>query len=98
MGYTQHIDNLKLDQITIGWLVDLIKSEFKDKDSTIAPMIVFEKIGIPIKNQTKQLERKIISEKIKNLLKDLELIGFLEVKKNLHDTQGIKEVAYRQKI
>jgi len=98
MGYNQHIDNLRLDQITLDWLIDLITIEFKDKDSTITPLIIFEKIGIPIKNQTKQLEKKIYSEKLKNLLKELELNGFLELKNNQHDTQGVKEVAYKQKV
>jgi hypothetical protein len=96
MGYKQHIDNLRLDQITEGWLIDLIDTVFKDKNSIITPLIIFEKIGIPIKNQTKQLEKKKYSLRIKDLLKQLESNGFLEQKDSLHDTVGIKEVAYKQ--
>lgn len=97
MGYNQHIDNLTIEELTKDWLIDLIQIEFKDKDSTITPLIIFEKIGVPIKNQIKQLEKKKYSLRLKDLLKDLEIEGFLELKKNLHDTQGIKEVAYKLK-
>ncbi len=98
MGYKQHIDNLSLDQIKENWLIDFIETEFKNKDSIITPLIIFEKIGIPIKNQTKQLEKKKYSLKIKDLLKQLESNGLLERKKSLHDAVGIKEVAYKQKL
>lgn len=97
MGYKQHIDNLSLDQITEDWLIDLIHTEFMDTDSIITPLIILEKIGIPIKNQTKQLEKKKYSLKIKDLLKQLETDSVLEKKNSLHDTVGIKEVAYKQK-
>ncbi len=97
MGYKQHIDNLSLDQITEDWLIDLIHTEFIDTDSIITPLIILEKIGIPIKNQTKQLEKKKYSLKIRNLLKQLETDSVLEKKKSFHDTVGIKEVAYKQK-
>ncbi|UZR94192.1 hypothetical protein [Chondrinema litorale] len=89
------ITDLTIEQIDLVWTYTFIKSEFENKNQNITPLKILEKIGVPIKDQTKQLELKNYRLRFKKILKTLSQSGKLIPQKHKHDTLGIKEDSYK---
>lgn len=86
---SEHIDD--------SWLLTFLTIEFEKPQENITALKILAKLGIPIHDQSAQLSKKDIVRKLNSLLKVLKEKHVLEKKNSLHDTLGIKEIAYKFK-
>lgn len=91
------LSDIKIGIIDENWLLSFLKTSFAKPEENITALKILAKLGVSIHDQTLQLKNKDIIREISSLLKVLNEKQLLEIKDNLHDTLGIKEIAYKLK-
>ena len=85
----------KFEEITEKEILGVIQQNIsKKKEFVITPLNILTSKGYPIGDQTFLLHNKVIIQKIKRLLVNLEKDGWLTKRKSKQDYKGIKETAY----
>lgn len=86
-------DKILLEDISKSFVLALL-SQDKSKSFVITPISILKKIGFPVSDQNFILENKSVINKIKVLLKELEVEGILSKRLSKQDFKGIKETGY----
>ena len=88
------ISELNIEQVTEELIWDIIeKSKKNGKLLIITPLSIFKLTGFNISDQSAVLEQKTKINKIKRILKKLEIDGSLRIRNQKQDYKGIKEIS-----